>query len=658
VRLETTLRDASGKVVASATSELSLAAQSTQASKQALQVAKPHLWHPDDPYLHRLETRIVTPAGKSVDGFSQRIGIRSVEFRGAEGFFLNGKPFGDKLMGANHHQDFAYVGNAVPNSGQYRDARKLRDAGMRIIRSAHYPQDPAFMDACDELGLFVIVATPGWQFWNNAPSFADRVVSDCQQMVRRDRNHPSVIMWEPILNETGYPADFARRTFDAVHAEYPFPGCYCACDSTSSGAAFYDVLYGGAGGGFGRGTTTGRSGAASGPARRGRGAVAANKSFFTREWGDNVDDWNSHNSDSRVSRGWGEEPMLIQARHYAKPTYNATSYNSFYLTPAQVVGGALWHSFDHQRGYHPDPFWGGIMDVFRQPKYSYYMFMSQRDPLAKHPTADSGPVLFIAHELSVFSGPDITIFTNCDEVRLTIGNQEPLVKKVDHSQPGMPHPPVVFENAYDAQRIKAAARGVRGAGQAGSPVGYKVVAEGLIDGKTVIRTEKSQAKRAEKIVLTLDNNSVPLVADGADFVPVIAEIADVNGNVRRLSEAEIYFSVEGEGAVIGDASTGANPRRVQWGSAPALIRSTLKPGLIRVRARLTFTGPNAPREGVLEFSSLGPAQSLVYSDSPRAASAQPSATQGARSNMSNDEIQRQLRQVEQDQTRFAPTAPQ
>lgn len=115
------------------------------------------------------------------------------------------------LIGANRHQDFAVVGNALSNSLHWRDAKKLRDAGLRVIRNAHYPQDPAFMDACDELGLFVIVNTPGWQFWNDEPIFAQRVYSDIRNMVRRDRNHPSVWMWEPILNETWYPEDFAKN---------------------------------------------------------------------------------------------------------------------------------------------------------------------------------------------------------------------------------------------------------------------------------------------------------------------------------------------------------------------------------------------------------------------------------------------------------------
>lgn len=170
----------------------------------AFPVEKPSLWSPDDPSLYMLTARIEDSHGKTVDALRKRIGIRSVEFRGAEGFWLNGKPFGEPLVGANRHQDFAVVGNAVPNSVHWRDAKKLRDAGFRVIRNAHCPQDPAFMDACDELGLFVIVNTPGWQFWNDSPEFAERVYSDIRNMIRRDRNHPSVWMWEPILNETWY----------------------------------------------------------------------------------------------------------------------------------------------------------------------------------------------------------------------------------------------------------------------------------------------------------------------------------------------------------------------------------------------------------------------------------------------------------------------
>lgn len=164
--LECLLRDRDGITLARSSAMLPIPSGEARTSRQEISVTNPHLWHVDDPYLHQLDFQLRDSEGRIVDAFAQRIGLRKIEFRGKEGFFLNGEPFRDKLVGANRHQDFALLGNAVPNTTQWRDAQKLRNAALRVVRCAHYPMDPAFMDACDELGLFVIVATPGWQFWN------------------------------------------------------------------------------------------------------------------------------------------------------------------------------------------------------------------------------------------------------------------------------------------------------------------------------------------------------------------------------------------------------------------------------------------------------------------------------------------------------------
>lgn len=207
-------------------------------------VRKPKLWTPETPYLYHVQTRVLD-GGILLDGGVTRIGIRSFVFDAEKGLILNGKPYG-QLVGANRHQDFAYVGNALPNSQQWRDAKRLRDAGCTIIRTAHYPQDPSFMDACDELGLFVIVATPGWQYWNKDPKFAQLVHRNTREIIRRDRNHPSVLMWEPILNETSYPLDFALEALKITKDEYPYEGRpVAAADVHSAGVAeHYDVVYG------------------------------------------------------------------------------------------------------------------------------------------------------------------------------------------------------------------------------------------------------------------------------------------------------------------------------------------------------------------------------------------------------------------------------
>ena len=191
VILETTILDDKGRRVARKTSSIALAPGSTKSVSQQATVTNPMLWSPERPVLYRVESR-VKAGGKTLDGGMTRIGIRSFEFRGRDGFWLNGRRY-RQFVGANRHQDFAYVGNAVPNSQQWRDVLRLKEAGFNLIRTAHYPQDPSFMDACDELGIFVIVATPGWQYWGKDPVFEPRVMQNTRDMIRRDRNHPSVL---------------------------------------------------------------------------------------------------------------------------------------------------------------------------------------------------------------------------------------------------------------------------------------------------------------------------------------------------------------------------------------------------------------------------------------------------------------------------------
>ena len=237
------LQDASQNVVWSKSLSASVSNKKSATLSTKATLKDVHLWTPDNPYLYRLNIYVKNQQNKTIDGYYIRIGVRSLEFKAGDGFWLNGKPYPEPLIGANRHQDFAIIGNALSNSLHWRDAKKLRDAGLRVIRNAHYPQDPAFMDACDELGLFVIENTPGWQFWNPEPSFANFVYNDIRNMVRRDRNRPSIWLWEPILNETWYPADFAKKVKGIVHEEYPYPYCYTACDASAKGSEYYNIQF-------------------------------------------------------------------------------------------------------------------------------------------------------------------------------------------------------------------------------------------------------------------------------------------------------------------------------------------------------------------------------------------------------------------------------
>lgn len=639
-RVEYMLLQPDGTEVARLSDKIQVKAGRATTVSDRMPVKQPMLWTPSTPTLYNLLVRVLDKEGNVIDGYRRRIGIRSIEFKGKDGFYLNGRPYGKPLIGANRHQDFAVVGNAVANSIHWRDAKKLKDVGMEIIRNAHCPQDPAFMDACDELGLFVIVNTPGWQFWNDAPEFAQRVYSDIRNVVRRDRNHPSVWLWEPILNETWYPADFAKNTRDIVDAEYPYPYCYSGSDSEARGHENFPVYF-------------------AHPANMQDASkeIDPTKTYFTREWGDNVDDWSSHNSSSRVARNWGEQPMRVQAQHYACPYYPVTSYDVLYKQSPQHVGGCLWHSFDHQRGYHPDPFYGGLMGVFRQPKYSYYMFMAQRPAVKNDRNAGSGPMVYIAHEMTPFSGKDVTVYSNCDEVRLTFnkGGKTYTYKK-DKNRPGMPSPVITFPDVYDFMVDKAFSRTQK-------QDDVYLLAEGLIDGKVVATHKVVPARRPEKILLWMDNEGTDLKADGSDFVTVVAAVADKNGNIKRLNNYNIRFSIEGEGRLLGGPGVLANPVPVKWGTAPVLVQSTLKPGKIRITASVLFEGSQMPISGELEFESKPSVFPLVYDAADAACIPLGSASAGQNTASKTDaerEVERlrkelntlKLKEVERQQSEF------
>ncbi len=584
-----TIKDSKGKVVKTMKQKVALHEDECKTARFSTTIKNPHLWSPEDPHLYNVELKVTTPsltgkAGGGSDGGMVRAGIRKAEFRGKDGFWLNGKPY-HQLIGGNRHQDFAYVGNALPNSQQWRDAKRLKDAGMDIIRAAHYPQDPSFMDACDELGLFIIVPTPGWQFWNKEPQWAEMVHQNTRQIVRRDRNHPCVLMWEPILNETRYPEDFALKALQVTREEYPYEGRpVAAADLNSAGVKDnYDVLYDWAD-------------------NIGTGKYDTDKCIFTREWGEYVDDWYAHNAINRAARPWGEHAMLEASLSLAD------TYGMMYRGQRQFIGGCLWHPFDHQRGYHPDAYLGGIYDAFRQKKYAAEMFMSQipiSSTTSTSKEASSGSVrgadafLFIAHEMTQFSPEDVTIFTNCDSVRLTsLGGWKQQTLPVVHNNEGIPNAPVVFKGFWDfwkAREISYTKRNWQG---------VTMVAEGIKDGKVVCTETKMPSRRSTKLRLYADEMGKKLVADGSDFIVVVAEVTDDNGNVRRLARESVLFTVEGEGELMGGPEIQANPRLVEWGSAPALVRSTHKAGHIRIIARPLFEGAHAPQADTLEIESV------------------------------------------------------
>ncbi len=171
------------------------------------------LWDLEHRNLYSVRVRLLRGA-QVVDEDTRRFGFREAQFTD-HGFELNGKVI--KLRGLDRHQTFPYVGQAMPARAQRRDAEILRNKlKCNIVRTSHYPQSRHFLDACDEIGLLVLEEIPGWQHIGDQ-AWQDISVDNVRRMIRRDWNHPSIILWGVRINESRDNHDFYTRTNAMAH---------------------------------------------------------------------------------------------------------------------------------------------------------------------------------------------------------------------------------------------------------------------------------------------------------------------------------------------------------------------------------------------------------------------------------------------------------
>jgi beta-galactosidase len=160
-------------------------------------------WDIEAPHLYVLKTKVES------DEVSTRFGFRDIEFK-PEGFYLNGRLL--KLRGLNRHQSYPYVGYAMPKRMQQMDADILKyELGLNIVRSSHYPPSKHFIDRCDEIGLLVFEELPGWQHIGQ-DAFIEHALKAIEEMILRDRNHPSIILWGVRINESPDHHDFYTKS--------------------------------------------------------------------------------------------------------------------------------------------------------------------------------------------------------------------------------------------------------------------------------------------------------------------------------------------------------------------------------------------------------------------------------------------------------------
>ena len=479
------------------------------------------LWDIEDPTLYHLLV-LIKSGDKVIDHYETRIGFREAKFT-PEGFFLNGKHL--KLRGLDRHQTYPFVGQAMPARGQKRDAWILRkELKCNIVRTSHYPQSPHFLDACDEYGLLVFEEVPGWQHIGDK-DWQDLTVQHVGEMIRRDWNHPSIILWGVRVNESGDNHDFYIRTNKLAHE---------LDDSRATGGVRYrydsefleDVF------------TMNDFGF---PLRPPNHPLYLNTEFsghmYPTKRADNVERIREH-----THRHARVHDQLASSDKYA--------------------GGLGWCAFD----YNTHAYFGsgdricyhGVTDIFRIPKPAAGFYKSQCDPseeIVLEPAFDWAR----GDENENFT--NALVCSNCEKLKYYIGTR--LIAEVEPDRKTYPS----LKYAPFVTNLKA-----------GIGKGWEdLTIEGYIGGKKVIE-RKMSARGADKQLL-VEPDDKELFADAIDMTRVVFRVADEFGNTRPFAQAAIQFTVE-NGEIIGD-----NPFALVGGCGAIWIRSTEKPGPIKLTAK-------------------------------------------------------------------------
>ncbi len=497
---------------------LKLAPGASAHVEMEIQIAHPALWQIDSPTLHHAHVSLRSPEGDVSETHSVRFGIRRIAFSRSGGFTLNGQRL--RLRGTNRHQEYPRVGYAVPAAAQRRDARRIKEAGFDYVRLAHYPQSPDFLDACDELGIVVMNCIPGWQFMGG-DTFRAACVQNARELIRRDRNHPCVVLWELSLNETEMDEAFMARMHTAGHEEFPGDQMF-----TCGWQDFYDVYI----------------------HSRQHGEIHSwqhgDKALVIAEYGDWEFYASNHGFDQKTGAGifseWSHGRQLRAAGERGlrqQSTNHIVALNDTLSSPAVLNG--QWSMFDYARGYDPKRAACGIMDIFRLPKFSYYFYRSQRHPAEGNAYWSGGPMVFIASYWTAASDLRVRVFSNCEQVELK--HNDRLLGRHPPSQAWMmqylPHPPFVFEvPAFTPGTLEATA---------------------FINGKVSATHQIATPGEPVRLVLIIETLTITAASGEPDVLIAHAKVVDANGTLCVGDFCAIMFSIEGGAEIIGPTSLAA-----------------------------------------------------------------------------------------------------
>ena len=499
--VEQRLLDADGHEVSYTETKESqhLKAKDTKTTHQMMNIDKPHLWSTDDPYLYRMETTVKVD-GKTTDVYTTTFGIRDIAFDADKGFLLNGQQL--KLKGVNMHQDHAGVGSAIPDALQAWRIKQLKKFGCNAYRSSHNPMTPAMLDICDREGILVIDE-------NRLTGINTEHQRLLENMIKRDRNHPSVILWSDGNEEWGMENTVQGTRIAAAMREYT-KLLDPTRPSTIANAGGVEMIKGLDVVGFnyilqndvdnrkkanptwkivGTEETTGCGT---------RGVYFKDASQSGRMPSMNLEA-DQDGTENRIERGW---------KFYAERPWGA--------------GLFYWTGFDYRGEPNPLSYPAtdsefGILD--------YCGFWKDEAWYLKSWWTDEPTLHIFPHwNLQGHEGEEIDLwaYSNCDEVELTVNGKK-------HGRQKMPkNGHLKWKAVYKPGKVVA--------------VGYK-------NGKRIMTQTIETTKPASKIVLKSDRQSIS--ADGRDVAVITVEIQDSKGRTVPDACQMLNFSLTGDGRILG-----------------------------------------------------------------------------------------------------------
>ncbi|SMP74847.1 beta-galactosidase [Neorhodopirellula lusitana] len=583
-----TVLNQDGDVVA--TDKVKSSAAGVTAAK--LQVAKPQLWDTEEPNLYTLQTKVFV-GDQVTDSVEARFGIRTIEFSKDKGFFLNGTH--TRIQGVCLHHDNGPLGAIANRRAIQRKLEIMKAMGVNSVRTSHNPPSNELLELCDEMGILVQVEA--FDVWKKPKVengynkyFEEWSERDIKDMVRRDRNHPSVFMWS-IGNEIleQHSAKDGNRIAKQLN---DYVKEIDTTRPTTCGFNWWPMPY-----------KTGMAGQVD----------IAGMNYKPLSYGDPVNEYlpdtpvvGSETSSCTSSRGVYHLPIEKYQTH---PSKQVTSYDIIgppWAYPPdiefdaleehpEVLGEYMWTGFDYLG--EPTPYGGkdnstngywnadwpsrssyfGAVDLCGFPKDRFYLYQSQwtSDPM----------VHVLPHWNWEGEGHDVIpvfAYTNCDEVELFV-NGESQGRKVKGKD--LTKLPIKFNN-YESDHMLSKYRLSWDVPY--QPGSLRVV--GYVDGQAVAEKEIQTAGEPAKIELVPDRKTIN--ADGSDLVYVTVKITDAEGNFCPLASNEVHFTVDGPGTIAavgnGNAATTApfiaDKREAFNGLCMLIIKAGKQPGEIAIQA--------------------------------------------------------------------------